>query len=282
MNLKFDLKENRLNFPEAEVHMPGLAAECRGYIRLQKPFEYLFDLNSKIDTDVIKNILQYKKSLSGTISLNNRVEGTGSEFKLTGSYEGAPVVFDTFHSDRLSGKILWTPRVLNLSEIQCETMGGQINGSFSTGKEDLRRVMQAKFDFHSVDLETVIKNLDFQVIRVAGRASGNGAFTWEKDQLFDGTGNLELRIKPPAQLSVGPRVPIPLDADISCTMEQQKIEFSGSRVSFTDSNINFDGTLGLDKAGSLSIEASTGSLAETDRLIQQIRRFLSKDKTAAC
>jgi len=277
VDLSFAVQEGRVTFPNILVRNPGIETTVQGTLNLNGPVTYLFDIQSSMFAQNVKEIFNVAQSFTGKIDFLGQVEGVGKAHKLTGEFLGNPRLFDRIQVHQLTGRALWTPDEITFHDMNCTALDGNVSGSFTTFKEQGHRILKADVDFHSIDVEKILEDVRIKGFKFAGRADGKGEIQWKKGSLIDMTGKGTIRLKPPERSPAGLNDPIPLDTDLAFTVDGRAFHFENSRVFFKDTDILFNGSLGLDHPSDLDVRTHTRSLEEVDRFIRQIRLFRSED-----
>ncbi|MEW5983546.1 MAG: translocation/assembly module TamB domain-containing protein [Acidobacteriota bacterium] len=292
----FRIADGRILLDRIELDTDGAVTVCTGEVDTRRWPEQRYDFVSRVQLPRMREIFWARESFS--LAGEAAFDGTFHLFKggreLTGEFKSDEAGLNRFRFPQLEGSIVWTPDRFEVTSARSRFYGG--TSRFTYLMAPLGRSVPATYRFDAsyedVDLAAFSAALEFDGLRLAGRASGHNLLEWPSGRFKDrqGFGHIEA-VPPPGVTLQGrqlpetippPRVPraygdpFPVMADVEVggsvnyQFGPEWVDIAPSRAATPTTFVEFQGRTSWGERTVMPFHVTSTDWQESDRLLAGI------------
>jgi hypothetical protein len=305
MDTTFRIVDGKVLLNRINLYADGTESVLSGEVDLRRWPEQTYQVRSQIDFPRMREIFFARDTFSlfgegafeGTFHLfkeaiNGRTR-TGRELKGTFSSDLAGV--NDYRFGNLRGSVLWVPEKMEVTNASAGFYGGNARFEYLMAPLGQRGVpVRHRFDatYRDVDLTTFTNFLEWQGLRLAGRASGHNLLEWPSGRFAERRGGGDVRVDAPAGVDLMtrrmsperiaaaeqrdapsgpfsnhlPLEPVAIEGSLSYALTPGWVDIGASRIATADTYVEFEGRTAYGAQSKIPFYVASSDWQESDRL----------------
>jgi translocation and assembly module TamB len=301
MDTRFTIAGGRVLLDPINLVTDGTRSVLKGDVNMSYWPEQMYSVKSTIDLPRMRQLFFANNDfeLAGAATFDGvfhlfkdfRPDGTtrtGRELK--GNFQSATAFVDKYRFDGLRGYVRWIPEALEVHDASAQVYGGSANFEYAMaplGRRDVRPVNRFDASYENVDLTTLSDVFELQGIRMAGQIAGQNLLEWPSGRFAERRGGGEMRLTPPAGVSLMARdgaparapssesrvpdlrplqEPVPIGGTLTYQFDPAWIDIGPSRIATETTYVEFEGRTAYGEQSEIPFHVSSADWQESDRL----------------
>lgn len=305
MSTTFRIVGGKIVLDRIDLNTDGAQSLLTGQVDAARWPEQLYQVRSRVNFPRMREIFFAKDTFTvagdgnftGTFHLfKETVSGrsrTGRELK--GNFFSDAVEVNAYRFADVRGALLWVPEKFEVTDATAALYGGNAGFSYGMaplGQRGVRAVATFDTAYENVDLNEFTNFLQWDGIRLAGRATGRNVLEWPLGRFAEHRGEGTVAVDPAggiqtidrqmsaAQVAEGtrrarqggaldrslPREPVPVRAQVTYAYGPEWLDFSQSRVATAESYVEFEGRTAYGDRSRINFHVTSQDWQESDRV----------------
>jgi hypothetical protein len=296
MNTWFTVDGGKVLFNRIELNTYGAQTVCTGFVDAGRWPEMRFALRSTIQMPRIREIFWARDrfTLSGVMQFDGVFRLFKGGHEVAGRFSSAEAGVNRYRFPDLDGALTWTPWRFEVTTARSGFYGGSMALTYLMDPLGGKTPGTARLDatYEGVDLAEFSDAMEFDGLRLAGRATGRNLLEWPIGDYSGHTGFGDVSIEPPpgvtprsralpavlpepsfAHVYGDPFPPlghVPFGGEIHYGFGPEWIDFTPSRVASPATFVEFRGRTAYGQRSIIPFHVTSSDWQESDRLLAGI------------
>jgi len=296
MNTSFKIDRGKILLDRIELNTSGARTLCTGSVDVNHWPDMRFTVRSTIQMPRMREIFwaDDQFTLSGVMQFQGMFRLFKGGHEVAGNFWSADSGINAYRFPDLNGSVVWTPWRFEVTQTRSRFYGGSLALTYLMDPLGGKTPGTARLDatYEGVDLEEFSDAMEFDGLRLAGRATGRNLLEWPIGSYAAHTGFGDTTIEPPpgvilrgrtlpavlpepsfAHVYGDPFPPlghVPFGGEIHYAFGPEWIDLAPSRVASRTTYVEFRGQTAYGQRSTIPFHVTSSDWQESDRLLSGI------------
>ncbi|MCX6552688.1 MAG: translocation/assembly module TamB domain-containing protein [Acidobacteria bacterium] len=292
----FRIDDGKILLDRIELDTDGATTRCTGVVDIRHWPEQLYKVESDVHLPRQRDIWWEHERF--TLDGDAHFSGTFHLFKggreLKGDFRSAEAGLNQYRFPQLEGSLVWTPNRFEVTRASSGFYGGVTRFTYLMAPLGKPAPAQARFDvtYSDVDLGVFSDAMEFDGLRLAGRATGHNLLEWPLGHFAEHQGHGDVTAVPvPVVVLQGRALPaslpdrsvahvfgdpfpplgrVPIGGSVHYSYGPEWIDLAPSRVATSTTFVEFQGRTAYGDRSVIPFHVTSTDWQESDRLLAGI------------
>ena len=296
MNTWFKFEGGKILFDRIELNTSGAQTLCTGVVDPGRWPDMRFTVRSTIQMPRIREIFWARDqfTLSGVMQFKGIFRLFRGGYELVGNFWSAEAGVNRYRFPDLEGALTWTPWRFEVTKARSRLYGGSMALTYLMDPLGRTTPGTARLDarYEGVDLAEFSDAMEFNGLRLAGRATGRNLLEWPIGEYSGHTGFGDVTIEAPPRVTLqGRALPallpdpsvahvygdpfpplghVPIGGEIQYAFGPEWIDLAQSRLATATTYVEIRGRTAFGERSIIPFHVTSSDWQESDRLLSGI------------
>jgi hypothetical protein len=296
MNTWFTIDSGKVLFDRIDLNSYGAQSVCTGVVDVGRWPDMRFSVRSTIQMPKVREVFWAHDhfTLSGVMQFQGTFRLFKGGHEVAGSFRSADAGINSHRFPDLDGTLTWSPWRFEVPKARSRFYGGSMAVTYLMDPIGGDTPGTARLDatYEGVDLAEYSDAMEFNGLRLAGRATGRNLLEWPIGNYAGHTGFGDAVIEPPPQVTLrGRTLPavlpdpsfahvygdpfpplghVPIGGEVRYWFGPEWIDLAPSRLATSATYVEFKGRTAYGQRSIIPFHVTSSDWQESDRLLSGI------------
>jgi len=235
-----------LAFQSLALKGRGIEAFISGEINPLTEGAYNLKLGSNLTLERVKEMFKFEKPLSGTITLDTRLQGKQGEYRLSGGWVSPHITADAYELSNVRGRLDVNGNNLAVDVEKANYGGGTIAAHYTLAQFAEPYPMKVDLRYYGISMEALFNDWTIENTGIRAAATGNLTYRWNKDNILGGEGEGTARLAKNAVAFSNAKYPVPIAGLTDFALNNGTITFKRTELDTDASHVSLTGTMKIE------------------------------------
>ncbi len=292
----FRIADGKVLLDRIELDTDGARTLCTGEVDLRHWPEQTYQVRSVVDLPRMRQIFWARDrfSLSGTAQFRGAFHLFKGGRELKGDFTSEEAGLNRYRFPDLQGSLVWVSDRFEVTHAESGFYGGRTRFTYLMAPLGQPAPARARLEvaYEQVDLETFMREMAFNGIRLTGRATGRNLLEWPLGHFGEHAGHGQVTAEPPAGVRLAgralpsplparsfahvhgdpfpPMVTVPIGGELNYQYGPEWVDVAASRIATPTTFVEFQGRTAWGERSIMPFHVTSTDWQESDRLLAGI------------